>query len=202
MVAQEGSPILGWRSLPADHVLGDRRLGDFEPTLKQFAVDARAPHNGFSLLIRRIRSRSSRSILGLPGRPWDFQRQLNNFSQTEQAWPEPRHPHQKDPVTPVRSKNSSEALPPLTLPPDGNNAKVHPVARGIEQAFRVRYLPADALISPAVLVCMIDLTSPPCPRAHISFISAVSLLMSPAWMMLGMARMSRSTSYEPRRSPP
>src|SRR6266849_4265828 len=33
-----------------------------------------APHNGFSLLIRRMRSRSSWSILGLPGRPWDFQR--------------------------------------------------------------------------------------------------------------------------------
>jgi hypothetical protein len=34
-----------------------------------------APHNGFSLLIRRMRSRNSCSILGLPGRPWDFQRQ-------------------------------------------------------------------------------------------------------------------------------
>ena len=41
MVAQEGSPILGWRSLPSDHVLGDRRLGEFEPKLKQFAADAR-----------------------------------------------------------------------------------------------------------------------------------------------------------------
>ena len=40
MVAQEGSPILGWRSLPSDHVLGDRRLGECEPKLKQFAVDA------------------------------------------------------------------------------------------------------------------------------------------------------------------
>jgi len=39
LVAQEGSPILGWRSLPSDHVLGDRRLGDFEPKLKQFVVD-------------------------------------------------------------------------------------------------------------------------------------------------------------------
>jgi hypothetical protein len=34
-----------------------------------------ASHNGFSLLIRRMRLRSSCSILGLPGRPWDFQRQ-------------------------------------------------------------------------------------------------------------------------------
>ncbi len=34
-----------------------------------------APHNGFSLLIRWMSSRSSRPILGLPGRPRDFQRQ-------------------------------------------------------------------------------------------------------------------------------
>ena len=36
----------------------------------------------------------------------------------------------------VRSKNSSEAPPPFMLPPDGKNARVHPVARGIEQARR------------------------------------------------------------------
>jgi hypothetical protein len=34
-----------------------------------------APHNGFSLHIRRIIARSSRLTLGLPGRPRDFQRQ-------------------------------------------------------------------------------------------------------------------------------
>jgi hypothetical protein len=34
-----------------------------------------APHNGFSLLIRWMSSRSSRLTLGLPGRPRDFQRQ-------------------------------------------------------------------------------------------------------------------------------
>jgi len=34
-----------------------------------------APHSGFSLLIRRIRSRSPRSILGRPALPRDFQRQ-------------------------------------------------------------------------------------------------------------------------------
>jgi hypothetical protein len=37
---------------------------------------------------------------------------------------------------PVWSKNSSEAPSPFTLPPDGNNARVRPVARGIEQARR------------------------------------------------------------------
>src|SRR5450759_722862 len=36
----------------------------------------------------------------------------------------------------VRSKNSSEAPPPFTLPPDGNNARVRPVARGTEKARR------------------------------------------------------------------
>src|SRR5688572_9455769 len=36
----------------------------------------------------------------------------------------------------VRSKNSSDAPPPFTLPPDGNNARVRPVARGIEQTRR------------------------------------------------------------------
>jgi hypothetical protein len=34
-----------------------------------------APHNGFSLLIRRIRSRNSRLIFGRPARCRDFQRQ-------------------------------------------------------------------------------------------------------------------------------
>jgi hypothetical protein len=34
-----------------------------------------APHNGFSLLIRWMSSRSSRLTLCLPGRPRDFQRQ-------------------------------------------------------------------------------------------------------------------------------
>ena len=34
-----------------------------------------APHSGFSLLIRRISARSSPSILGLPPRRQDFQRQ-------------------------------------------------------------------------------------------------------------------------------
>jgi hypothetical protein len=34
-----------------------------------------APHNGFSLLICRMRSRNSRSIFGRPARCRDFQRQ-------------------------------------------------------------------------------------------------------------------------------
>ncbi|MBV8056655.1 MAG: CocE/NonD family hydrolase, partial [Deltaproteobacteria bacterium] len=37
---------------------------------------------------------------------------------------------------PVGSKNSSEARSPFMLPPDGNSARVRPVARGIEHARR------------------------------------------------------------------
>src|SRR5215208_920116 len=40
MVAQKCSPGLRWRSAVADHVLGHRRLGDLEPKLQQFTVDA------------------------------------------------------------------------------------------------------------------------------------------------------------------
>ena len=31
---------------------------------------------------------------------------LNNLSHTEQAWPEPRHPHQQNPVTPPQPETS------------------------------------------------------------------------------------------------
>ena len=41
MVAQECSPSLRWRPSAPDHVFGDRRLGDLEPELEQFAMDAR-----------------------------------------------------------------------------------------------------------------------------------------------------------------
>jgi hypothetical protein len=72
-----------------------------------------APHNGFSLHIRRMRSRNSRSILGLPARPWDFPApigpkpcpmpphdgvRLNDSDQTKQARPDPSHPYQQSPV--------------------------------------------------------------------------------------------------------
>src|SRR5215471_13284132 len=48
MIAQEGSPSLaGWHP-PFDHVLGDARLRDLKPQLKEFAVDAwRAPKRIF-----------------------------------------------------------------------------------------------------------------------------------------------------------
>src|SRR5215472_14840132 len=48
MITQEGSPYLAGWHLPFDHVLGDARLRDLKPELKQFAVDAwRAPKRIF-----------------------------------------------------------------------------------------------------------------------------------------------------------
>src|SRR5258708_3372677 len=72
MVAQECPPSLRWRASAPDHVFGDRRLGDLEPELEQFTMDAWRAPNGFSLLILWMSSRSSRLTLGLPGRPRDF----------------------------------------------------------------------------------------------------------------------------------
>src|SRR5258708_38653134 len=40
VVAQKCPPVLGWRSSASDHVLGDCGLGDFEPKLEQFTMDA------------------------------------------------------------------------------------------------------------------------------------------------------------------
>jgi len=41
MIAQKCPPGLGWRAAAPGHVLGDRRLGDLEPELQQFTMDAR-----------------------------------------------------------------------------------------------------------------------------------------------------------------
>jgi hypothetical protein len=49
--------------------------GDLYPEHQQFAVDPRCSHCLFSLLIRRISARGSQSLLGLPPRRQDFQRQ-------------------------------------------------------------------------------------------------------------------------------
>jgi hypothetical protein len=50
------------------------RLGNLEPELEQFTMDARSTPQWVSLLIRWMSSRSSWLTLGLPGRP-DLQRQ-------------------------------------------------------------------------------------------------------------------------------
>src|SRR5262245_7924985 len=41
MIAQKCPPALRWRSAAPGHVLGDGRLGDLEPELQQFTMDAR-----------------------------------------------------------------------------------------------------------------------------------------------------------------
>ena len=75
-----------------------------------------APQSGFSLLIRRMRSRSSRSTFGRPALFRDFQRKrceagampsqdsfrLHDPGYVEQAGPNPRHSYQQRPITAVQ----------------------------------------------------------------------------------------------------
>jgi hypothetical protein len=75
MIAQESAPSLAWRPASLDHVLGDARLRDLKPELKQFAVDTRRPPSGLSMLICRMSARTSVLICGRPPIGRDFQRQ-------------------------------------------------------------------------------------------------------------------------------
>lgn len=93
-------PGLRWRSSASDHVLGDRRLGDLEPKLQQFAMIRRPLHNGFFSLIRRIRSRNARSIFGRPVPFCDFQRQNAVKPNATEGW---------SPVEPPGSRRASSA---------------------------------------------------------------------------------------------
>ncbi len=95
------------------HVFGDRRLGDFEPQHQQFAMDPGRTPERFLLLIRRMRSRGSRSTFGRPALLRDFQRQIRFSARAmpsqdaepasrppgyvEQTGPNPRHPYQQRP---------------------------------------------------------------------------------------------------------
>jgi hypothetical protein len=115
MIAQKCPPSLRWRAAAPGHVLGDRRLGDLEPELQQFTMDARgAPIVDFPCS-------SVGSVPAAPGQPWVFpvEREISNANRpetlramppqnrvglnhagpSEQAWPEPRHPDDEDPVT-------------------------------------------------------------------------------------------------------
>jgi hypothetical protein len=40
VILEEGAPSLRRRSAALDHVLGDRRLGDFDPELEQLAMNS------------------------------------------------------------------------------------------------------------------------------------------------------------------
>jgi hypothetical protein len=63
VVTQKRAPSLTWGLTALDHVLRNARLGDF-PSLSSSPWMRGAPHNGFSMLIRRIKARSSPLICG------------------------------------------------------------------------------------------------------------------------------------------
>ena len=123
MVAQEGSPILGMAVLAVGSCTWRRLiLASSNPSLSNSPWMRGAPHNGFSLLIRRIRSRSSRSIfsasladLGISSanRPEILRDAIAGWYRVEQVEPNRAglarawcHPHQQDPVTPPQPETS------------------------------------------------------------------------------------------------
>ena len=69
VIVEEGAPRLRGRLTLPRHVLGHAGLADFDAQFEQFSVDAGAPQSGFSRLILRIRSRTSREIVGRPAWP-------------------------------------------------------------------------------------------------------------------------------------
>src|SRR5215469_7130 len=117
MVAQECPPRLGRRPAAPDHVFGDRRLGDLESELEQFTMDARSAPQ-WVLLAHPLDEFAQ--LTANSGSPWPTARfpapigpkpcavppqdcvRLNDARQTEQAWPEPGHPHQYRPITPTK----------------------------------------------------------------------------------------------------
>src|SRR4029453_994564 len=101
MVVQECPPRLRWRPSAPDHVFGDRRLGNLEPELEQFTMDARgAPQ--WVLLAHPLDEFAQ--LTANSGPPWPTARfptpigpkprsmppqdrvRLNDVGQTEQAW--------------------------------------------------------------------------------------------------------------------
>ena len=109
-------PSLRWRPSAPDHVLGDRRLRDLKPKLEQFTMDAwRAPQ--WVLLAHPLDEFAQ--LTANSGPPWPTARfpapigpkpcsmppqdrvRPNDAGQTDQAWPQPGHPHQQSPVTPT-----------------------------------------------------------------------------------------------------
>ena len=100
-----------------DHVFGHRRLGDLEPKLEQFTVDARGspqwvllahPPNEFAQFTANSGPPCPTTTFPTPTGPepgsmppQDCVR-LNDAGQTEQPWPEPSHPYQQRSVTPAK----------------------------------------------------------------------------------------------------
>src|SRR5215467_13864759 len=108
MVAEKCPPSLGWRPSAPDHVFGDRRLGDLEPELEQFTMDAwsapqwilRAhPSDELAQLTANCGPPLPTARFPAPVRPKPCSMppqdrvRLNDASQTKQPWPEPGHPY-------------------------------------------------------------------------------------------------------------
>ena len=120
-MTQECPPGLRWRPSVPDHVFGDRRLGDLEPKLEQFAMDARGAPKP---VLRAHPLDEFAQLRANPGPPWPTARfptpigpkpcpmppqdrvGLNHAGQTEQAGPEPSHPDQQYPVTPTKPQTA------------------------------------------------------------------------------------------------
>src|SRR5208337_1380342 len=82
MISEKRPPSLRWWLPAADHVLAHTRLADVDAELQKLAVNRGAPHNEFSRLILRIRSRTSfvtASRRGLPLRTFQVQNSRKLF---------------------------------------------------------------------------------------------------------------------------
>src|ERR1700737_1362667 len=102
MVAKERPPGLRRRSLPSDHILGNRRLRDLVAKIQQFAVDARGtpqrvllahPPDKFAQIMADSRPSESTARFPAPvgpkpgSMPPQDRFRLNDLGQAQQAWP-------------------------------------------------------------------------------------------------------------------
>ena len=114
VTAQECPPGLRWRSSASDHVLGDRRLGDLEPKLQQFAMNSRSapqwillahPPDEIAQLTLDSGPSGPSSRFPAPvgpksrSMPPQDRGRLNNSGQTEQVRPHSGHPNHQGTVT-------------------------------------------------------------------------------------------------------
>ena len=103
-------------------------IRDLEPELQQFTMDARGPpqsvllaHPSDKFAQLTANAGSPRSTARFPppiglkasSMPPQDRVRLDDAGQTEQAWPEPRHPDHQDPVTPTQPQT-------VWSPPQGN----------------------------------------------------------------------------------
>src|SRR5271157_2653959 len=145
MVAQKCPPALGGWAPSSDRVLRHRRLGEFEAKLKQFTMDAgSAPqrvfpaHSSDQIAELAINPRPPCSLSRFPApvtpeaRPMPPQdrRRLNDLGHTEQARPQPGHPHQQRAVaTPQRQTCRSPSQSNIELMTEKENLGFKPTPR-------------------------------------------------------------------------